>query len=242
MARLACFIRTNGRRFVQFRSLIPRPLATRAWPKYTEGHVPPVSSHLERPMTKTKLFALSLAAIAVLFAAAAPAGAEEKEASVLDRKMSSLEGKEVDLAKYKGKVVLIVNVASECGLTPQYKDLQALHQQYADKGLAVLGFPCNQFGSQEPGSASEIREFCTANYGVKFDMFAKVDVNGEGQCDLYKQLTMKEAGAKFPGKITWNFEKFVIGRSGEVVARFAPRTKPNDKEVLAAIEKELSAK
>ena len=190
----------------------------------------------------TKFLALSLSFAAVFFSFAALASAEEKEASVLDRKMKSLEGQEVDLGKYKGKVVLIVNVASECGLTPQYEDLQALHDKYAEKGLAILGFPCNQFGSQEPGSASEIRKFCTDNYGVKFDMFAKVDVNGDGQCDLFKQLTVKEAGAKFPGKIGWNFEKFLVGRNGEVIARFAPRTKPSDKEVLAALEKELATK
>jgi glutathione peroxidase len=191
----------------------------------------------------SRLFPLSLVIAAVLLAVAAPVGAEEKkEASVLDRKMNALEGSEVDLAKYKGQVVLIVNVASECGLTPQYEDLQALHEKYADKGLAILGFPCNQFGKQEPGDAKDIREFCTANYGVKFDMFAKVEVNGDGQCDLYKELTMKEAGAKFPGKISWNFEKFLVGRNGEVIARFAPRTKPSDKEVLAALEKELATK
>jgi glutathione peroxidase len=175
------------------------------------------------------------------FAASARAE-EKKEGSVLDRKMNSLDGKEVDLGKYKGKVVMVVNVASECGLTPQYEDLQALHDKYAEKGLAILGFPCNQFGGQEPGSAAEIRSFCTENYGIKFDMFAKIDVNGEGQCELYRDLTMKDAGAKFPGKIGWNFEKFLIDRDGQVVARFAPRTKPTAEEVVKALESELSSK
>jgi glutathione peroxidase len=191
----------------------------------------------------TKFLELSLSFAAVLCMLTVSARAEEKkEGSVLDRKVQSLEGKEVDLSKYKGKVVMIVNTASECGLTPQYEDLQALHDKYAEKGLAILGFPCNQFGSQEPGSATEIRKFCTDNYGVKFDMFAKVEVNGEGQCDLYKELTVKEAGAKFPGKIGWNFEKFLIDREGNVVARFAPRTSPSDAEVVKAVESQLGAK
>jgi glutathione peroxidase len=136
--------------------------------------------------------------------------------------------------------VLVVNVASECGLTPQYEQLQALHEKYAAKGLAVLGFPCNQFGSQEPGTAAEIKEFCAKNYGVKFDLFAKIEVNGKHACPLYKHLTGLETKPVGPGKISWNFEKFVMGRSGEVVARFAPSTKPDAPEVLKAIESELA--
>lgn len=161
-------------------------------------------------------------------------------ASDISFKMNSLDGKEVSLSqKYKGKVLLVVNVASKCGLTPQYTELEALHEKYADKGLCVLGFPCNQFGKQEPGTAEEIREFCTAKYGVKFDMFAKIDVNGDGACPLYKHLTALQAQPKGPGDITWNFEKFLVGRDGKVVARYAPRTKPNDPLVIAAIEAEL---
>ena len=184
---------------------------------------------------------IAAAALAALVLAAAPALAEEKEKdnTVLDHKMKSLDGKEVDFAGYKGKVLMIVNVASECGLTPQYEDLQALHEKYNKEGLAVLGFPCNQFGGQEPGDAEEIRKFCDANYGVKFDLFEKIEVNGDGQCDLYRELTVKEAGAKFPGKITWNFEKFLVNKEGEVVARFAPRTRPTDEEVIKTIETEL---
>jgi glutathione peroxidase len=161
-------------------------------------------------------------------------------ASDIGYKMKSLDGREVDLAEqYKGKVLLVVNVASKCGLTPQYKDLQALHEEYGDKGLCVLGFPCNQFGQQEPGSADEIREFCSANYGVKFDLFGKIDVNGDGACELYKHLTALDTQPKGAGKIGWNFEKFLVGRDGKVVARFEPRTKPTEPLVIQAIEAEL---
>ncbi len=162
-------------------------------------------------------------------------------ASDISFKMQSLDGKEVELTKkYKGKVLLVVNVASKCGLTPQYTDLEALNEKYAAKGLCVLGFPCNQFGQQEPGTASEIREFCTTKYGVKFDMFDKIEVNGDGACPLYKHLTALPTLPKGTGAITWNFEKFLVGRDGKVVARFAPRTKPTDPELVKAIEAELA--
>lgn len=187
------------------------------------------------------LLVLSLIAFAGI-AVAAETSTKEK-GSPLQVKMKSLEGKEVDLAeRYKGKVVLIVNVASKCGLTPQYKELQALQDKYANQGLAVAGFPCNQFGKQEPGSASEISEFCTKTYGVKFDMFEKIDVNTDSACELYKKLTSTEAKPVGKGEIKWNFEKFLIGRDGQVVARFSPKTKPDDKEVIEAIEKELNKK
>jgi glutathione peroxidase len=160
----------------------------------------------------------------------------------LSFKVKSLEGKEVGLAKYQGKVVLVVNVASQCGLTPQYEQLQALHEKYAKDGLAVLGFPCNQFGKQEPGSAGEIRQFCTKEYGVTFDLFEKVDVNGDAAAPLYKHLKALDTKPKGSGEISWNFEKFLLSRSGTVVARFAPRTKPNDPAVIEAIEAELKRK
>ncbi len=170
--------------------------------------------------------------------------AEEKTAKkdagpVLNRKMKSLSGKTVDLSKYAGKVVLIVNTASKCGLTPQYEGLQKLHEKYSDKGLAVLGFPCNQFKGQEPGTNEEISEFCTKNYGVKFDMFAKIEVNGEKRDALYKYLTAQQTEPASSGDITWNFEKFLIGRDGKVAARFIPKTKPESGELVAAIEQEL---
>lgn len=162
-------------------------------------------------------------------------------ASDIEFKVKSLDGKEVDLAKkYAGKVLLVVNVASECGLTPQYEDLQALHEKYSGKGLCVLGFPCNQFGKQEPGTASEIREFCTTNYGVKFDLFEKIEVNGEGANPFYKHLTAVKTKPQAEGKIGWNFEKFVIGKDGQVIARFSPRTSPKDAEVIKTIEDALA--
>jgi glutathione peroxidase len=200
-------------------------------------------------MIRALLFVL-VAVITVAAGLSLPAcqssNAAEKQAKQmagpLGLTMKSLDGKDVNLNNYQGKVVLIVNVASKCGLTPQYKQLQALHEKYAKDGLAILGFPCNQFLSQEPGTAEEIKEFCRANYGVGFDMFAKVEVNGDAACDLYKKLTALDTKPVGPGKISWNFEKFIIGRNGEVVARFAPRTKPDDAEVVKIIEAELAKK
>jgi len=161
-----------------------------------------------------------------------------KEGNVLSHKMKSLDGKEVDLQKYKGKVVLFVNVASECGYTKQYTGLQELHAKYQAKGLEVVGVPCNQFGGQEPGTAKEIADFCEAKYKVKFDMLEKVDVNDVGACALYKQLT----SGKFAGPIKWNFEKFLVGRNGEVVARFGSGAEPMGAAVVKAVEGELEKK
>ena len=161
--------------------------------------------------------------------------------SALQFRMKSLEGEEVDLTTYAGKVVMIVNVASKCGFTPQYEQLQQLHEKYADRGLAILGFPCNQFLWQERGSAAEIREFCRLKYGVTFDMFAKVDVKGKNACDLYKFLTSLDTKPKGAGKIGWNFEKFLVDRRGNVVARFGSSTKPDALEVVEVIERELAA-
>jgi glutathione peroxidase len=182
-------------------------------------------------------FLLCLSLVFATLAMTQPAAAEDK--SVLDVTMKTIDGKEVDLAKkYDGKAVLVVNVASQCGLTPQYEGLQALHEKYGEKGLAVVGFPCNQFGRQEPGTEAEIVQFCKENYDVSFDMFSKIEVNGEGACELYQRLT--GAGAKQPGKISWNFEKFLIGKDGRVVERFAPRVAPDDPKLVQAIEKELA--
>jgi glutathione peroxidase len=158
---------------------------------------------------------------------------------ILKREMKSLAGKAVDFSKYKGKTLLIVNVASQCGATPQYAPLEKLHEKYADKGLAVLGFPCNQFGQQEPGDAVEIAQFCQKNYGVKFDMFSKIDVNGDKAADLYKHLTAKETFPKDSGAVQWNFEKFLVGKDGKVVARFRTGVEPDSDEVVKAIEAEL---
>ncbi len=183
------------------------------------------------------------AAVSAAQAADAPAADKEKPSDTpvaLNFTMKSITGQDVNLADYKGKVLLVVNVASKCGLTPQYEELEALHEKYGDKGLAVLGFPSNQFGKQEPGTDAQIAEFCAETYKVKFPMFSKIDVNGEKAAPLYKHLTSVETQPKGKGDITWNFEKFVIGKDGKVVARFAPRTKPDAKEVLDVLEAELA--
>jgi glutathione peroxidase len=172
---------------------------------------------------------------------AAKAKAGEKKP--LDVEMKNIEGKPVNLAdKYKGKVVMLVNVASKCGYTKQYEQLQAMHDKYGKKGLVVLGVPCNQFGGQEPGTEKEIVEFCESKFGVEFDMMAKVDVNGEKAAPLYKYLTSKETDPKFAGDIKWNFEKFVFDREGNVVARFPSNVKPDDKKVVEVVEAALAKK
>lgn len=160
--------------------------------------------------------------------------------AALDFEMQTIEGDDIKLDQYHGNVVLMVNVASKCGLTPQYKALQQLHEDYAGKGLSILGFPANNFGKQEPGTDDEIATFCEKNYGVEFDMFSKISVAGDDQAPLYAFLTSKETNPEFAGKIGWNFEKFLLSRDGEVIARFAPRTKPNAKQVIEAIEKALA--
>ncbi|MBV1850255.1 glutathione peroxidase [Catellatospora tritici] len=161
--------------------------------------------------------------------------------SIYDVQIKTLQGADADLAQYRGRAVLIVNVASKCGLTPQYTGLQQLAADYAERGLVVLGVPCNQFGGQEPGSADEIAEFCDVNYGVTFPMTEKVEVNGAGRHPLYDLLTAVPDAAGDAGDIQWNFEKFVVGRDGQVVARLRPRTTPESPELVDAVEKALAA-
>src|SRR5688500_955522 len=148
--------------------------------------------------------------------------------NIYDFTANSLDGKPVSLREYSGKVLLIVNTASKCGFTPQYEGLEALYKQYRDRGLTVLGFPCNQFGAQEPGTADEIGSFCQKNYGVSFPMFEKIDVNGDGAHPLYRWLKSNAKGVLGTEAIKWNFTKFLIDRQGQVVDRFAPNTKPED--------------
>lgn len=183
---------------------------------------------------------ISIAILGVCFMSSFAQSEDSNVGKALAFSMKSLDGKDVDLKQYAGKVVLIVNVASKCGLTPQYTQLQAVYDKYKDKGLVVLGFPCNQFGGQEPGSSKDISQFCTKNYGVTFDMFEKVDVNDQGACSLYKYLTAQDAPPKGKGEVKWNFEKFLINRKGEVVNRFQPTAKPDADDVIAAIERELA--
>jgi glutathione peroxidase len=159
--------------------------------------------------------------------------------SLYDHDVTALDGGPADLHAYEDELALIVNVASKCGLTPQYAVLEQLHEQYRDRGFTVLGFPCNQFGGQEPGSAEEIAEFCSATYGVSFPMFSKVEVNGPGRDPIYDELTAVPDQAGEAGDIQWNFEKFLVAPGGKVVARFRPRTAPDSPEVVAAIESNL---
>ena len=153
--------------------------------------------------------------------------------SIYDFSARDIDGKERSLSEYRGKVLLIVNTASQCGFTYQYKGLEALHRKYADKGVEVLGFPCNQFGEQEPGDAAEIKNFCSLNYDVTFPLFAKIDVNGPNAAPLYDYLTKQKGGGLLGRKIKWNFTKFLIGRDGKVLARFPPTAKPEalDREI-----------
>jgi len=177
--------------------------------------------------------------IAVALACCATAGGVARAASPLTGTMKAIDGADVDLASFSGKVVLVVNVASRCGATPQYAGLQRLYDTYKDRGLVVLGFPANDFGAQEPGTESQIAEFCSSKYGVTFPMFAKITVKGPGQPPLYKALTTT---ADPPGDIGWNFEKFLVGRDGGVVGRFKTRVAPDDPALIAAIEAALAAK
>jgi glutathione peroxidase len=158
----------------------------------------------------------------------------------LSFKMKDIDGKEQDLRQYAGNVVLIVNTASKCGFTPQYKGLETIYEKNKDKGFVVLAFPANDFGKQEPGSDSQIKDFCTTKYDVKFPIFSKVSVKGDQTCDLYKYLTDKNAGHKYGGDIQWNFTKFLVNRKGELVGRFDSRVAPEKDILTKAIETALA--
>lgn len=182
----------------------------------------------------------ALMSLGMLIFGLAAASAAEK--SPLDFKVKNIDGQDVDLSKYKGEVLLIVNVASKCGLTPQYEQLEAVFTKYKGKGFEVLGFPANEFGAQEPGSDAEIKTFCSSKYNVDFPMFSKIVVKGDGIHPLYEYLTSVETEPEKPGDIKWNFEKFLVDRDGKVVKRFSPRVKPDAPEVIEAIEAELQKK
>jgi len=159
--------------------------------------------------------------------------------AIYDVKVNQLDGSPASLGDYKGKAVLVVNVASKCGLTPQYEGLEKLHETLGGRGFEVLGFPCNQFMGQEPGSAEEIQEFCSMTYGVDFPLFEKIEVNGENQHPLYEQLNAFPDGEGYTGDIRWNFEKFLISPDGEIVGRFNPTVEPEDPALVAAIEEQI---
>ncbi|MGW5717141.1 glutathione peroxidase [Amycolatopsis sp. NPDC003865] len=155
--------------------------------------------------------------------------------------VKTLDGQDSSLGSLAGKALLVVNVASKCGLTPQYSGLERLQERFGGQGFSVVGFPCNQFAGQEPGSAEEIQTFCSTTYGVTFPLFEKIDVNGEGRHPLYAELTKTADAEGETGDVQWNFEKFLVGADGEVLARFRPRTEPEDENVVKAIEAALPA-
>ena len=162
--------------------------------------------------------------------------------SLHDIPLKTLDGQDTSLGELKGKAVLVVNVASKCGLTPQYAGLEKLHEQYAGRGFSVVGFPCNQFGGQEPGTSEEIATFCSTTYGVTFPLMEKVDVNGPERHPVYEILTQTPAADGGEGDIRWNFEKFVLSPEGEVVARYSPKVQPDDEALVATIEEQLPVK
>lgn len=175
----------------------------------------------------------------LLFAAAAAFGADTQK-PLENIPLKDIDGKETSLKAYEGKVLLVVNVASKCGNTPQYKELEAAFEKYKDQGFVVMGFPCNDFGGQEPGTNEEVKTFCTSKYNVTFPMFDKVKVKGEPKHPLYEALTAKDGA--FPGDVKWNFGKFLIGRDGKPIMRIEPKTKVTDPAVVTAIEQALAAK
>lgn len=187
-----------------------------------------------------KTLLVILFSMAILGATVKKTEAAKPQETPLHGTVKGIDGKPVDLSQYLGKVVMVVNVASECGNTPQYKQLEELYKKYANRGFVVLGFPANEFGGQEPGTDAEILHFCTANYKVTFPMFSKIAAKGPEQAPLYKYLTSKETNPNFAGPIPWNFEKFLIDRNGHVVARINHHTKPDQPDTIAKIEAELA--
>jgi glutathione peroxidase len=185
------------------------------------------------------LFTLAAWSSTAMLHAQDPAG---KKTSIYSFQVTTIDGQKIDLAKYKGKVILIVNVASECGYTDQYKALQALHAKHGKDGLAILAFPCNDFGSQEPGDEAAIKKFAKKNYGVDFDLFSKVKILGKDAAPLYQFLTSKETNPKHAGKVEWNFVKFIIDRDGTIVARFAADVEPDANDFTDVLRKTLNKK
>jgi glutathione peroxidase len=175
--------------------------------------------------------------VCLLFCAALVAG----EKSIYDFTLSSIDGQPAPLAAYKGKVVMLVNVASRCGFTPQYSALESIYEKYKDGGFVIVGIPANNFGAQEPGTNQEIKTFCSSKYNVKFPMMAKVSVKGDDKTPLYQYLTDKSVSPKTGGEIQWNFTKFLVGGDGQIVARFEPAVTPDSGQVTAAIEKALTS-
>ncbi len=186
--------------------------------------------------------ALTFGALTTMATADDAKKGESEHECALDYKVKSIDGKTVDLEDYEGKVILVVNTASQCGLTPHYAGLEDLYKKYKEQGFVVLGFPCNQFGRQEPGTEAEIAKFCSTEYKISFPMFSKIEVNGDDATDFYKNLTSQDVKPAGKGPVKWNFEKFLIDREGNVVNRFPPPTSPDAPELSKAIEGELKKK
>ncbi|MCB1277878.1 glutathione peroxidase [Prosthecobacter sp.] len=183
---------------------------------------------------------MKLPTLATILLTAVALSAADAPKSVYDVSLKDIDGKDTSLKDYQGKVMLIVNVASKCGNTPQYKQLEELNQEFSKEGLAVLGFPCNDFGGQEPGTNEVIKEFCSTKYKVTFPMFDKVTCKGPNKSPLYQVLSGPES--PFPGDVKWNFGKFLVGRDGKILKRFEPKVKPDSPEVVSAIKEALAAK
>lgn len=198
-------------------------------------------NEIQSPVELNPRHAMKTKLLSLLLFAALPFAVTAKKESLHDVKLKDIDGKAVTLGDYEGKVLLVVNVASECGLTKQYKELEAIHRKYKEQGFTVLGFPCNDFGGQEPGSNEEIKKFCSNRFDVTFPLFDKLVVKaGPKQHELYQRLTGKEGA--FPGNVKWNFGKFLVGKDGQPLQRFEPREKPDAPKVTAAIEKALGKK
>ena len=192
-------------------------------------------------MTNRRLLLACVLAFSISVPAVAGDKSQEKKvvSPALDFSMKNIDGQDVSLGDYQGDVLLLVNVASECGLTKQYKDLEAFYKKYKNQGVKVLAFPANNFGAQEPGTNKEIKQFCKTNFDVTFDLFSKVSVKGDDICDLYKYLTRTSKNGEFGGEIQWNFQKFLIDRTGRVVARFEPRENPMADKIVQFVERLL---
>ncbi len=210
-----------------------------AAPAATAPAPAPAAKTAEPAMKPTKVDPKDLPAAGT---APAPVAMAKEQEPMWTAAIKTLKGQPTKLADYKGKALMLVNVASQCGNTPQYATLEALQEKYAPQGFTVIGFPCNQFGGQEPGTAEEISTFCATNYGITFPIMEKIEVNGAGRHDIYKALTPVADAAGHNGDIRWNFEKFVVSADGTKITRFSPKTKPDDPAVIAAVEQALPKK
>jgi glutathione peroxidase len=195
---------------------------------------------LRLTVAKMKLTIVTMKTFALLCSLIAMTTITASAQSLYDIKLKDIDGKDTTLAAYKGKAVLIVNVASKCGYTKQYSGLEATYQKYKDQGFVILGFPCNQFGGQEPGTNEEIKQFCSSKFNVTFPLFDKIDVNGANRHPLYVTLAGKES--PFPGDIKWNFNKFLVGKDGKILKRFDSKVTPDSEELTKAVEAALAAK